>query len=328
MTAGGGSRINPTGLRRSGTLQATIKHSENPRSPSPTQAEDGDHVDDPQSLEDERYQPDQVQGQYLGSPIGHHSPWSSQAEWRTGGNGNTTNPTIDDVSRALSAIELSVNNGPGQPYNQNSITNNYPMGQSTHPPRFNPMQQGHTMQQTTVRRDSINNGQNAKLQLVTNFDGRKTPVSQGHGPASASAYVPAIGHAVPQQGGSMHYRHATAPGGPANDDRALTATGTTTWDQKERFLGGRSSNPNLGYLYNEQTGQNIPSVPQIPAQYLERQTSPKLSNYQPTSISLQSSMNSASGAITSPIDVPTLIATKGYNPSNFDIRPLFVGPND
>lgn len=32
----------------------------------------------------------------------------------------------------------------------------------------------------------------------------------------------------------------------------------------------------------------------------------------------------ADNVITSPIDVPTLIATKGYNPVDFDTRPIFV----
>jgi hypothetical protein len=33
---------------------------------------------------------------------------------------------------------------------------------------------------------------------------------------------------------------------------------------------------------------------------------------------------SLQGFVNSPIDVPSLIALKGYNPSNFDIRPQFV----
>jgi hypothetical protein len=32
----------------------------------------------------------------------------------------------------------------------------------------------------------------------------------------------------------------------------------------------------------------------------------------------------AQGTVTSPVDVPTLIATKGYNPVNFDTKPSFV----
>jgi len=33
--------------------------------------------------------------------------------------------------------------------------------------------------------------------------------------------------------------------------------------------------------------------------------------------------------LSSPVDVPTMISQKGYNPSNFDIKPPFVGlPND
>lgn len=36
-------------------------------------------------------------------------------------------------------------------------------------------------------------------------------------------------------------------------------------------------------------------------------------------------LQSLSGFLSSPVDLPTLIATKGYNPQHFDIRPQFVG---
>ena len=34
---------------------------------------------------------------------------------------------------------------------------------------------------------------------------------------------------------------------------------------------------------------------------------------------------SLAGFLSSPVDLPTLIATKGYNPQHFDVRPQFVG---
>lgn len=36
-------------------------------------------------------------------------------------------------------------------------------------------------------------------------------------------------------------------------------------------------------------------------------------------------LQSLTGFLSSPVDLPTLIATKGYNPQHFDIRPQFVG---
>ena len=35
--------------------------------------------------------------------------------------------------------------------------------------------------------------------------------------------------------------------------------------------------------------------------------------------------NNLQGFLSSPVDLPTLVATKGYNPQHFDIRPQFVG---
>lgn len=32
------------------------------------------------------------------------------------------------------------------------------------------------------------------------------------------------------------------------------------------------------------------------------------------------------GGLSSPVDVPSLIAAKGYNPATFDVRPAFVSP--
>jgi hypothetical protein len=36
-------------------------------------------------------------------------------------------------------------------------------------------------------------------------------------------------------------------------------------------------------------------------------------------------LQSLSGFLSSPVDLPTLVATKGYNPQHFDVRPQFVG---
>lgn len=172
--------------------------------------------------------------------------------------------------------------------------------------------------------------------LVTDFDGRRTPTSHGHqGPASAAAYVPPIGHPQPQQQPQQPQRGMSMNASSNNNDRALTASGTTTWDQKERLLGGRGSNPNLQYMFvqgqqGRPDGAGIPNVPPIPSQYLQQQPGgqgPRLgvtTQVQPGQGQGGNGGQSLQGFVNSPIDVPSLIALKGYNPANFDIRPSFV----
>jgi hypothetical protein len=187
-----------------------------------------------------------------------------------------------------------------------------------------------------------NGGQSSRtLQpLVTDFDGRRTPTSQGNqGPVSASPYVPPIGHHPQQQQPQLPQRGMSMNAPSTSNDRALTATGTTTWDQKERFLGGRGSNPNLQYMYAQgqqgrPDGAGIPNVPPIPSQYLQQQQpggqGPRLgvaTQGQPGQGQGGNGGQSLQGFVNSPIDVPSLIALKGYNPSNFDIRPTFVSRN-
>jgi hypothetical protein len=108
-----------------------------------------------------------------------------------------------------------------------------------------------------------------------------------------------------------------------SDDRAFTASGS--WDQKDRVLHTRSSNPNINYGSNAQQQQSkahgIPSVPPIPPQFLQ-------ANQQRLGLNAQSgglgALGAQPGVLASPIDIPTLIATKGYNPQSFDTRPSFV----
>jgi hypothetical protein len=119
--------------------------------------------------------------------------------------------------------------------------------------------------------------------------------------------------------------------GSNNDgDRALTVTGATAWDQKDKLLNQRTSNPNLNYGYNQGQKSNIPNVPPIPAQYLNQMgtmQAPRLGfgQGQLQQTHGDNSAQSFAGFLSSPVDLPTLISTKGYNPPNFDIRPQFVG---
>ncbi|THV07789.1 YTH-domain-containing protein [Dendrothele bispora CBS 962.96] len=263
-----------TGLRRSGTLQAQMPaHSTMNASDAPPGApnageeeeyEYGYSMDDPGSYEAyEQYGPT--------SPLGRSSPWGSN-DWRApggagfSGNGGNAGSAIDDVQRALSAMEIGGGNTAGT------------YGQSAHPPRFNPAHPP-PQQVPGVRGKSGSNNGNGNIE----FDGRKTPLGQ-----------------------------------------------------PERTLGGRTSNPNLQYGYHQKNGsgssaggERIPNVPPIPSQYLQQN--------QQQQIQGQGSQQPRLGVATSfvndeqpptqnfaPVDVSSLITTKGYNPTQFDIRPQFA----
>jgi len=309
------------------------------QSPSPTNAEEEYDNDSTHAEEDSYFGVSgQSQSQYPTSPMGRSSPWGTPGgDWRSqvGGNGgsqfggNGSNVGIDDVSLALSAMEIN------QQYAGNS--GNFQQGQSAHPPRFNPSQPP-PMQAPGLRNGSGSSaGSSRKLQLVTDLDSRN---AQG-AVQSASAYVPPIGHSVSpasqsvQSRGEREDQHQQQQ--HTGRDRAFTASGTSTWDQKERILGGRASNPSLHHLYQNKNGNggDIPNVPPIPSQYLNQGQAPRMGiaagnmgqgsqSHSRAQSQSGSQGGSLDGFIQSPIDVPTLIATKGYNPVDFDTRPLFA----
>lgn len=350
-----------TALKRAGTLQAPpIKTHQSQgyssgQSPSPTGAEEDGH-----EQEEDSYFPG-IQGNYPPS-IGRSSPWGTPGtpgnnDWRTPAGsitpGSIHDTSVDDVSLALSVVELN---------NQVYPSGNYQPSQG--PPRFN---LNHPSSQQNLRRGSQsgtstpglpNNQGNGsrKLNLVTDLnDGRggQGILQTAGGPTSASAYIPAIGHpdlrgqtgnGLPG-GGERHQR-----------DRALTASSAGQWEQKERVVIGRSSNPNLGGSYRNGGGNGgnngIPEVPPIPPQFLNNQGQPPRLGQNQNNFgvvgggsggghgqnpSAGANANGAGGntashfpigsdnLITSAIDVPTLLATKGYNPVEFDIKPPFVG---
>lgn len=327
---GGPRKMATSGLRRAGTLQTSIRApGEHPQSPSPTNAEEEVYVEG--SVEDEpSYFAANTQGQYATSPIGGRSPWSTPGtEWRAPGtsslaNSTNSNAAIDDVQRALSSLDINNQNQQAYP------SNAFPGGQSTHPPRFNPNQP--PPQQMPGMRPSNGYDHNGasrgpdgrKLQLVTDLNAGNNAAQGGSsGPASASAYVPPIGHGVPPQNNVQQSR------GPNDrDDRAFTASGA--WDQKERVLQGRTSNPNLYAYQQQQQNKNVPNVPPIPSQYVNQGMGMNSRAGLMSPGQGQGALPGAQapGLITSPIDVPTLIATKGYNPTNFDIRPVNVSHHE
>lgn len=363
--ATGPKRMNA--LKRAGTLQTTpIKTHQSQgyssgQSPSPTGAEDHGHE------EEESYFPSaQVQGNYPSS-IGRSSPWGTPGaagnnDWRTSvgpiSPGSVHNPGMDEVSRALSTIELN------QAYHSSG---NYQQSQG--PPRFNlnhqPAQQQHNLRrgsQSGTSTPGLPNNQgngSRKLNLVTDLgDGRGQGLSQGSGgPTSGSTYMPAIGHGPPQRE-HPDLRGQAVNGLSGQRERALTASSANQWEQKERVVVGRSSNPNLSGSYRNGGGNggnnSIPNVPPIPPQFLNSQgQAPRLGqnqnnfavvgggsgggqHVQNQSMGVNSNgtgMNDSAtrfplgseNLITSPVDIPTLLATKGYNPADFEIKPPYVG---
>ncbi|GLB34743.1 putative YTH-domain-containing protein [Lyophyllum shimeji] len=321
---GGPRKMGAAGLKRSGTVQASVPtntHNTTPPDTSERVEEDEyGYEEDPNLYEDEyargQHQQQSSQG-YAGSPIGRHSPWASGNEWRaTGGSGfagGNQNATVDDVQRALSALELASNPGSqNQMYQPHQNQGNYHAGQSAHPPRFNPTHPPPAL--APGMRGNGNNGNGRQLHLATDFDGRKTPQTQG------GAYMQ-------QQQQQQQYQQ--------QQDTRSQASGAA-WENKDRMLGNRSSNPNLQYGYQQggKGGGPVPSVPPIPQQYQQQQ------QQQPRMGSGAASFNQGNGqqqqqqqgvagggqipSFAAPIDVPSLIATKGYNPTNFDTRPQFA----
>ena len=350
-------------LKRAGTLQtSSIKTHQSQgyssgQSPSPTGAEE----DECEQEEGPHFS--RAQGSYPSS-IGRSSPWGTPEaavnhDWRAPAGpvapGNIHSAGMDEVSRALSTLELTQTYQPSGSYQP-----------SQGPPRFN------TQQQHNLRRGSQSgtttpglpnnpgNG-NRKLNLVADAnDGRGGQgLPQGVvNPSSTSAYMPTMGHGLAQREHSdLHGQGDTgfSSGGERHQrDRALTASSAGQREQRERVLVGRSSNPNLSGSYRSGGGNGgsngIPNVPPIPPQFLISQgQAPRLGQNQNNFGAVgaggggqidqnQGGSVNGNGAgpnsqfpirsenlITTPVDIPTLLATKGYNPVEFDIKPPCVG---
>lgn len=322
-------QMTSSGLKRAGTVQGGGRHPPVGHSPSPPHGEE-EYIEEQELVnpyEDESYfasrspPPAQQQQQYAGqgqyptSPMGRSSPWNTPGtgEWRTPGGSFSAagagNP--DDLARALSGLEIS---------NNLYVSNmGYQAGQSAHPPRFQPSHPPPALS-PGIRSGNVQGAGSSsrKLQLNTELDGRKTPTAQP-GPAPGSApYAQSIG--------AQQQMHQSRTGSMNDAERAMTATGATSWEQKEK-LGQRTSNPNLNYRYNQGQKGNIPNVPSIPSQYLNQQSgqAPRMGNsFGQGQTQGDNNAQPVPGFVNTPVDVPTLIAGKGYNPPNFDVRPGFV----
>lgn len=194
---------------------------------------------------------------------------------------------------------------------------NYQAGQSAHPPRFNP-----PVSLIPGMRSGANNGGSGglgrKLNVVTEPEGRKTPQSQSGSASTISAYL------------QQQYQQQR------QENRTPSSSSRGSWDQQDSKLANRTSNPNLQYMYQHgskaETASAVPSVPPIPPQYLQQQSRISAGfgqggaggqQQQQLTTSLQNPQN----FLSNPIDLPSLIAAKGYNPTNFDIRPAYVCPS-
>ncbi|KAG6877007.1 hypothetical protein C0992_011117 [Termitomyces sp. T32_za158] len=252
LTYGAASRKPSSGLKRSGTFQAPMPPPHNsqnntpPDTPENNEEAEYNYEEDP-NYYDEAYGGVQQPANQGYSPIGRQSPWAPQNEWRTvggfvGGNGSNQNIAIDDVQRALSALEIASNQG-GQ-YQTQQNTASYQGGQSAYPPRFNPAYPPPAQAPGMRNSGNNGNGNGRDLRLAANTEGRKTPVTQGG--------------SYPQQ----QYQQ---------DARSQSSGGS--WDNKDHSLNTRSSNPNLQYGYQPsgKGGSSVPSVPPIPQQYLPQQ---------------------------------------------------------
>jgi hypothetical protein len=359
MTAGAGARRAPaaSGLRRAGTVQATgmgPRGHASGRSPSPDNNEEAYELEeDPDAYAEDSYyaspgqpgqqqpmqpmQPMQSHPQGNGAYPGNRSQWGTQAEWRQGA---PMNAAVDDVQRALANMELAsgaahgmqggaMGGAPGPMY---GAFPQAPPGQSAHPPRFNPAQPPPQQQPGGA---NLRRGGAVSKAPAGAVDQRKmslyTDVPGAPGPASASAYLPpgagvgGIPGGAPSQAHSRHGSERTDDG----RERSYSAAGDA-WGQKERVLGGRASNPNLNYAYGAQAPGPVPNVPPLPQQYMGQQQQPRLGVATSFGQGVQGQVGGplpqaqGQSAVTSPVDVPTLIATKGYNPVNFDIKPTFV----
>jgi len=320
-------------LRRSETLKTPPIKTYQPKgypsgqSPSPTGAEEDEHEQE----EDPRLPVNQ--GSHSPS-IG--TPWEND-EWRG---------AMDDVSVALNVLELSAYQSSG---NHQQLPG---------PPRFNINHQSAQQQnlrggnQTGTTTPGLPNNGGKRLGTYPNEGWGGQVLSHGAGgPTNTSAYIQAIGHGVPQRDSDFRGQGGERP----QRDRAASAG---QWDQKDRVVVGRSSNPNLSGSYRSGGGNGgnngIPNVPPIPPQFLNNPGQPPRLGQNQNHFGVvgggsgngQHGQNQGGGVngngtgmnpsatqfpirsdnlITSPVDIPTLLATKGYNPVDFDLKPPSVG---
>ena len=291
LTYGAGQqRKTSTGLKRAGTITNPLPAHSQQNASSPETLEQAEPDDNAHEPEDTLYQDEYLkQQQQLSSnaaltPL----PWTPGNDWKPNYSiGGST--AIDDVQVALTALEIASNG---------AVTQGYPQYQPTQPqpPRFSGAHQQH---QSTGSRGSNGGYQHNNGGRGSDYDGRKTPNSQRGGNIQQQQY--------------------------GQGDRS------GSWNQKDQNLRGSASNPNLRYGYQQSGGHSktssgsaVPSVPPIPPQYLQQQGNQVNRQGLGFNDTPSDPPQPVQPFLEAPIDVPTLVATKGYNPAQFDIRPPFA----
>jgi hypothetical protein len=288
--AAGQQRKTSTGLKRAGTITNPLPtHSQqNPSPPeSLEQAESDENAHEPEDITSYQDEYLKQQPQLSNPALGPPSSWTPGNDWRAPYSTSGNGSTaIDDVQIALSTLELASNGAVGYAqYQQPQVQ----------PPRFT------STHQPTAPRGS-NGGYQHNGGRGSDYDGRKTPNSQRGGNMQQRQYGQG------EMGGS--------------------------WNQKDPNLRGSASNPNLRYGYQQNAGHTktssgsaVPSVPPIPPQYLQQQGN----QVNRPGLGIAAGFNDAPSDpppvqpfLEASIDVPSLVATKGYNPAQFDTRPAFA----
>ncbi|KAG8833220.1 hypothetical protein FRC17_011112 [Serendipita sp. 399] len=233
---------------------------------------------------------------------------NAQLDWRMGNQSHQ----VDVLTQGLSNLDLQQ-----QQQQQPRPTQIHPRG-----PRFESTYPEYS-QQIQQQQNILNHAQRIN-----------TEVSAPTGPNSASAYIPQPGH------GHGINRGSVASVG-SREEHHRTASGSEWSHHKE--IKGRNSNPNLGQSYQNQYNNNqlgnIPPPPPIPSQYLNQMPGGRGHggfNAQNQNFGAIGSPPQGQGTfqqqpfldpstyLSSPIDVPTMIAQKGYNPATFDTRPAYA----
>lgn len=286
-------------LKRSGTMLATAsRRSAQPPPEIQDEAEEEEYVQyqDQGAQEDIPHFP-QLESQILGQPQhpNRQSPWGPpEKDWRNTSNSYGLSPQMDDVQRALATLDLSQAQA----------------AQQMQPPRFNARQPG--------LRDSTSNSHLRQSSRDVEPGGNFTQYRGlvGRAPGAHSPHNTVSAHALRRPASASGDNGSPFPGGDS-----------------DRHLRSRMSNPNLQYAeereaFGSGSTSPMPPVPQIPSQYLNQVAGaqpPRLgpnSLYSPAYAHNPVASYPSNDAMMAPVvDIPSLIAAKGYNPVNFDTKP-------
>lgn len=248
---------------------------------------------------------------------GTETNWNTNADWRMN---QQQQIGIDEVTNSLSNLELQQRQAQAQAPNYARGGPRFDMGASGQYTDYNQQLQQQAL--TQAQRMQLN-----------------TEVPAPGAPGSAPAYAPPIGHAPY----GSNQRDSVASAGSGDKDHPRTAPGAE-WEQKNRML--KSQGSNSGQNFHGQYNNAFGNAPLVPTQYMGMGQAGRHGNmgmtggnfggpnFVPAGVATQNNQNQQqqqqqldpSMYIGSPIDVPSMISRKGYNPPTFDIRPALVSP--